>query len=201
MSTDNTIKVYDGSEIYSSRIYELVDEYTNTLPEERTLEESETFSGLISYLYYHLFRDTERKNYGCVLDYDDIQSFDRVWQIYTHLCGRYKQTASLFEFCSLTGLSPDTLTDWANGKLRGNDAERIRTVKRWKNQTVSALEKKAVNSNSVGAIFSLKAAHSWRESTPSTPEMDNMLPVHDSAEQIAERHRMTALPEKPDFES
>lgn len=131
------------------------------------------------------------------LDYDDLGSLDRVWTIYTRLCGRYKQTPSLFEYCALTGISPDTLTDWQNGRLRASDAERVRTIKGWKNQTVAALEKKCINNNSIGAIFTLKAAHSWKESLPVAEVQPQV--THDTAEQIAARHSGARLPERPDL--
>lgn len=193
------IMLADGTAIYTSDIDQLVDEYQMSLPKDRTLQEVETFSGLISFLYQTLFAPRKQQHQNSSLDYDDVDSLDIVWQKYVSLCGRYKQTPSLFEYCTLTGISPDTLTDWGYGRIRGNDDKRIRTIKRWKNQCVSALEKKAI-SGSIGAIFSLKAAHGWRESLPVSIETEQR-PEIDSPEQIMARHRHASLtmPEKPDL--
>lgn len=195
---DNCLMLADGTELYTSQIYQSVDEFVADLPEGRTLEESETFSGMISYLYDTLFKPTERGKHGSILDYDDLDSLDRVWMIYTRLCGRYKQTPSLYEYCTLTGISPDTLTDWQNGRLRASDAERVRTIKRWKNQTVAALEKKCINNNSIGSIFTLKAAHGWKESLPVAEVQPQV--QHESAAEISARYSGATLPEKPDFD-
>ena len=51
----NSVKLKDGTEIYTSRIYELADEYINTLEAPETMKGSNLFNGIIKYIYINLF--------------------------------------------------------------------------------------------------------------------------------------------------
>ena len=202
MSNITRITNEDGqvtAEVYRNRIFELIDEFAASLPEDRNLSEPETFSGAIGFVYNHLFRPLQKQKNGSLLDYDDLETLDAIWQTYAELCGRYRQVPSILEYCTLTGVSRDVLDDWVHGRYRSNDVDRIHTIKQWKSQCEAALEKKCTGANSVGSIFVLKAGYGWRETAPVTAEVNNLEP-HETVAEIMERFSSVELPERPDFD-
>lgn len=185
------IRLSNGDVLYTDAIFETADRYAETLPPDRDLTEPETFSGLISYLNTELFGAERRP------DLDDIRGLDEVWSCYTALCGRARQVPTLIEFCTLVGLSRETVRRWENGTLRGGDADRVGTIKKWKLSAESALARKAVASSSVGAIFALKSCYQWRDNPPE--EQPEQIVTRDSVEAIRARHQGAKLPEPIDL--
>ena len=55
-----------------------------------------------------------------------------------------------------------------------------------------------VQNNSIGSIFTLKAAHGWKESLPVAEVQPQV--QHESAAEISARYSGATLPEKPDFD-
>lgn len=200
----NTVTAYsrDGTpvEIYTSQMYEIADSYIQSLPDENAIKDSCTFSGMIQAINHELFKHTEKNHelylanayqnsQNSILDLSDIDTLDRIFDAYCYLCHKYGQSPTLLEFSYLTSIDKDTISGWINGRSRnGNTNAHMRTAKRWKAICEMALEKRCYQSNSIGAIFGLKASYGWRETAPVTPEIEHA--QHDSLEEIAKRHNI-----------
>ena len=188
---NGTVRLKDGTQVYLSRIHEEAALFREALPEDRNLSEPETFTGLISHIRKTVF--------PCGSDTNDIEGLDRAFTEYCEICATAKQSPVIHEFCAMIGISRDSLTDWRNGRLRARNPEYIHTVKNWFTICESALARKTVSANSVGAIFALKAGYDWRETTITIPETAQ-IERHATPEEIMERHRNAELPEKPNLD-
>lgn len=206
------VKTDSGGEVelYTHKIFEIADEYVSQLENPEEIKETTCFSGLIQTIYSRLFKPTvwnkeiyqantyKNVRQNSILDHDNLALLDGLFDIYTVLCARYKQVPTLLEYGYMVGLSKETIHDWISGNTRNKSEEYRRTAKRWKSICEMSLEKRAVMSNSIGSIFTLKASYGWRETAPAGPEEIGMI-QHDSAEQIASRHKYATLPDKPDI--
>lgn len=188
---NGTVRLKDGTQVYLSRIHEEAALFREALPEDRSLSEPETFTGLITHIRKTVF--------PCGSDTNDIEGLDRAFTAYCEICATAKQSPVIHEFCAMIGISRDSLTDWKNGRLRAKNPEYIHTVKNWFTICESALARKTVSANAVGAIFALKAGYDWRETAPVTAEVNNLEP-HETVAEIMERFSSVELPERPDFD-
>ena len=99
----------------------------------------------------------------------------------------------------MIGLDNVTINSWKNGKYRNSSPIYSETVKRWFAECESALLDGAIESNSIGCIFALKANYGYSDNMPQRLIIDNGLGSL-TAEQIAEKYKETALPEKPNVD-
>lgn len=183
----NTVKAPYGVEVYESKIYELADEYICNLDDPESINNSSKsiFVGMIKYIYINLF-----KIYP--LDNSDIESIDKVWDIYTSLCYKYSKRPTIINFSLMVGIGNDTLNSWKKEDTRGyiyfddkgnripnfpawrinhpNDDYRqepssshSQTVKKWLAECESSLLDGAIENNSIGCIFGLKANYGYVE--------------------------------------
>ena len=164
----NTVRAENGAEVYESRIHELADEYINTLSDPESINNNPSlFTGMIKYIYRHLFKNNPINN-------DDIGLIDNIWSIYTELCYKYSKRPTLLNFSLLVGINNDTFNAWKNGEYRrgenGTSSEHSRTVKKWLAECESSLVDGATERNSVGCIFALKANYGYTE-TPQRIEI------------------------------
>lgn len=156
----NSVKLKDGTELYTNKIYELVDEYINTLEAPETMKGSNLFNGIIKYIYINLFKIQP-------LDNADIESIDNIWGIYTSLCYKYNKRPTILNFSLMVGINPDTINSWKNGEYRGGlGSPHSETVKKWLAECESALFDGAIEQNSIGCIFALKANYGYTETAP-----------------------------------
>lgn len=156
----NFVKLKDGTEIYTNRIYELADEYINTLEAPETMKGSNLFNGIIKYIYINLFKIKP-------LDNADIQSIDDIWSIYTSLCYKYNKRPTLLNFSLMVGINYDTFNTWKNGEYRGGlGSPHSEAVKKWLAECESSLLDGAIEQNSIGCIFALKANYGYTETAP-----------------------------------
>lgn len=205
-----TARSRDGTtetEVYLNRIYEIADQYIADLKDEDELKDSCIFSGMIQAINAQLFRHTEKNHaqymanayqnsQNSILDLSDIQTLDRIFNAYCCLCHKYRQTPTLLEFSYLTSIDKDTISSWIHGTARSNSPAHMRTAKNWKAVCEMALEKKAYQSNSIGAIFGLKASFGWRETSP-VPVESERVEHHATAAEIAARYDVNLeLPDK-----
>ena len=205
----NSITADNGAQVYEHRIYEIVDQYLDGALTDAERDEpkidSTLFTGLLHRIYTAIFKPSltnkpintyQNVRQNSILDYNDIEQLDRLFDVYCDLCAKYRMCPSLLGFGSMIGLSKETFFDWINDNTR-KQSEHTRTAKRWKSVCESALENRAVMSNSIGAIFGLKAAHGWRETAPITEQPSDFGRPQSTPEKIAERWRDVKKPEIP----
>ena len=182
----NTIKVSESIEVYESKIFELVDEYISDLDNPDDIKTNRSlFTGMVKYLYMQYFKNTS-------IDYDDIDLLDSIFNIYTSLCYKYSKRPTLLNFSIMIGISMDTLNSWKREETRGfiyfdDKGDRIydlpawrlhhpnedyrqeissshsETVKKWLKECESTLVDGAIENNSIGCIFALKANYGYVE--------------------------------------
>lgn len=198
----NTVRAENGAEVYESRIHELADEYINTLSDPESINNNPSlFTGMIKYIYRHLFKNNPINN-------DDIGLIDNIWSIYTELCYKYSKRPTLLNFSLLVGINNDTFNAWKNGEYRrgenGTSSEHSRTVKKWLAECESSLVDGATERNSVGCIFALKANYGYTE-TPQRIEITGAQApalsqdeIHRIAEQASQTSAADLIGELPD---
>ena len=191
----NTVRAENRVEIYETKIHYFADEYINTLSDPESINNNPSlFTGMIKYIYRHLFKNNPINN-------DDIGLIDNIWSIYTELCYKYSKRPTLLNFSLLVGINNDTFNAWKNGEYRrgenGASSEHSRTVKKWLAECESSLVDGATERNSVGCIFALKANYGYTETPqrieitgPQTPTL-----THDEIHQIAEQATQTSTAE------
>lgn len=196
----NTIKSTDGIEVYEDKIKYYADEYISALDDPESINNNPSlFTGMIKYIYRHLFKNNPINN-------DDIGLIDNIWSIYTELCYKYSKRPTLLNFSLLVGVSNDTFNAWKNGEYRrgadGASSAHSLTVKKWLAECESSLVDGATERNSVGCIFALKANYGYTE-TPQRVEIVNGQAPEQIAADIAARHMIGTdhapeLPQLPD---
>ena len=188
----NTVRAENGVEIYETKIHEYADEYINTLNDPESINNNPSlFTGMIKYIYRHLFKNNPINN-------DDIGLIDNIWSIYTELCYKYSKRPTLLNFSLLVGINNDTFNAWKNGEYRrgkdGTSSAHSRTVKKWLAECESSLVDGATERNSVGCIFALKANYGYTETPQRIEITGNQAPAlsHDEIRQIAEQAANTS---------
>ena len=191
----NTVRAENGAEVYESRIHELADEYINTLSDPESINNNPSlFTGMIKYIYRHLFKNNPINN-------DDIGLIDNIWSIYTELCYKYSKRPTLLNFSLLVGINNDTFNAWKNGEYRrgenGTSSEHSRTVKKWLAECESSLVDGATERNSVGCIFALKANYGYTETPQRIEITGSNAPAlsQEDIRQIADQARKESIPE------
>ena len=186
------MRAENGVEIYETKIHEYADEYINTLNDPESINNNPSlFTGMIKYIYKHLFKNNPVNN-------DDIGLIDNIWSIYTELCYKYSKRPTLLNFSLLVGISNDTFSAWKNEEYRrgedGTSSEHSRTVKKWLAECESSLVDGATERNSVGCIFALKANYGYTETPQRIEVVGSQAPAlsHDEIRQIAERAANTS---------
>lgn len=199
---DGIVTQYGDITIYSDDIAVLCEQYINSLPNPDNIYKSNTFKGLLDYIYRHYLKDIDitSKDKANAHNY---QLLDKLFfDLYLPLVYKYNNSPSVLGFCTMCHISAEHISSVANGLYRDGsrvNSQNSQIVKKWYQVTESSLFDKAVNESSVGSIFLLKSKFSYRETAPLI-EVSNVEQI-DSPEQIAARHAQAALnmPEKPDL--
>ena len=191
----NTVRAENGAEIYETKIHEYADEYINTLYDPESINNNPSlFTGMIKYIYRHLFKNNPINN-------DDIGLIDNIWGIYTELCYKYSKRPTLLNFSLLVGISNDTFNAWKNGEYRrgadGASSAHSLTVKKWLAECESSLVDGATERNSVGCIFALKANYGYTEAPQRIEITGSNTPAlsQEDIRQIADQARKESIPE------
>lgn len=163
----NTVKDSTGADtnIYDNNIYYYADEYINSLSNIDELYKmgSNTFTGMIKYIYRHVHFDKSITA--------DINILNDIWDIYTDLVYRYNQKPTIEEYAMLIGVNRETIYTWLNGEYRSSDVcdklgtTRPNTVKKWQDECKIGRYKGAQAGN-VGCIFLCKAVDGMAETAP-----------------------------------
>ena len=199
---DGIVTQYGDITIYSDDIAVLCEQYINSLPNPDNIYKSNTFKGLLDYIYRHYLKDIDitSKDKANAHNY---QLLDKLFfDLYLPLVYKYNNSPSVLGFCTMCHISAEHISSVANGLYRDGsrvNSQNSQIVKKWYQVTESSLFDKAVNESSVGSIFLLKSKFSYRETAPLI-EVSNVEQI-DSPEQIAARHAQAALnmPKKPDL--
>lgn len=199
---DGIVTQYGDITIYSDDIAVLCEQYINSLPNPDNIYKSNTFKGLLDYIYRHYLKDIDLrcKDKSNTNNYELLDKL--FFDLYLPLVYKYNNSPSVLGFCTMCHISAENISDIRNGVYRSGypvNSQNSQIVKKWYQVTESSLFDKAVNESSVGSIFLLKSKFSYRETAPLI-EVSNVEQV-DSPEQIAARHAQSALtmPEKPDL--
>lgn len=199
---DGIVTQYGDITIYSDDIAVLCEQYINSLPNPDNIYKSNTFKGLLDYIYRHYLKDIDLrcKDKSNTNNYELLDKL--FFDLYLPLVYKYNNSPSVLGFCTMCHISAENISDVKNGLYRDGsrvNSQNSQIVKKWYQVTESSLFDKAVNESSVGSIFLLKSKFSYRETAPLI-EVSNVEQV-DSPETIAARHAQAALtmPEKPDL--
>lgn len=203
----NTVKAENGVEVYASKIKEYADEYiSRELNNPDDIYNTQCFDGMIDYIYTHVFKPHkgDRIYYNTrntVLDTGDIDTLDNIFRELKLLCGKYKKRITLLRFCTLIGIGNDVISQWISGETRagedGASSAHCQTAKKWKGECESALFSGAIDDNSVGCIFGLKANHGYTE-TPQRIEITGAQApklTRDEIQQVIEQASQTSAAE------
>ena len=202
----NTVKAENGAEVYEDKIHYYADEYINNLSDPESINNNPSlFTGMIKYIYKHLFKpkknDKVLSNSNSNLDLSDIDLLDNIWGIYTDLCYKYSKRPTILNFSLMIGVDNTTIDSWRRGEYRaggdGASSTRSQTVKKWLKECESSLVDGATERNSVGCIFALKANYGYTE-TPQRIEITGANTPALSQEdirQIADQARKESIPE------
>lgn len=205
MGAENVILVKDNIQVYESDIQVLCDEYIESLPNQDMIYKTAVYNGLLEFLYKRLIKNIIKSDKDITTHSYDYQILDNIFYgIYIPLCSRYDKTPTILQFTStLCHIDNGNITDIKNGVYRSNGSKvnpvNTQTVTKWFNTCESALYGRAIECNSIGAIFGLKAAHGWRDNQTITIEQAAALP-HETPEQIAAKYADVERPEKPQLE-
>lgn len=192
---DNTVISEDGIEIYTNEINRLSDEYIiSELNNPDDIYNKQCFAGMIKYISMNIRKP----------DYSNLVLLDKLWNIYTSLCYKYKQTVSIERYCLLIGISRQTFYSWFNEETMRDYSEvlgssRSDMMKKWDNESESSWQDEASTGNP-GAMFVLKARRGWQETAPALVSASSQ--THRTPEQIAADYgAQAALPGdvQPDF--
>ena len=160
-----------GIEIFLNDIELLEREYIETLPDQTMIYKSNCFTGLLLKIYQSVLINVIPATYKN--DYTLLNSI--FMKVYLPLCYKYNINPTVIQFCSvLVNIDNTNISDIKNGRFRNGyavkDVNATQTVKSWYSICESGLVSRAIADNSIGAIFSLKAAYSWNENPTPTIE-------------------------------
>lgn len=202
MTLQNSIVIKNGdgeTEIYLSELDSLVDEFIADMDEE-TLSKPSTWLAVLKHIYMERFRPSRKlqHNSGSLLG-DNPDAVEELWNWYCQTAYRFGRTPTICQFGILSGIDRRTIQGWKEGTWRKTNSRYSDTSKKMYAEAEAALEARAFESNSVAAIFGLKASHSWRETSPVPPE-ETQPERRDSIAEIAKRHGYELkMPEPPDL--
>lgn len=147
-------------------------DYIQSLPDESLIyKKSNIFLGLLESIYQNVlskyFIDTDSFN-------NDYEMLDIIFfKIYLPIVLKYGYTPSLYMFSSFIHSNNNYFTELLNGTYRDgskvNNATTV-TVRKWYNVCKAATITRAIDDNSIGAIFASKAAYGMTD-TP-TPAIE-----------------------------
>lgn len=204
----------EQGQVYENQIEDLFYEYceNNDIDTSKRKIDDNDARCIWKYIYNILYkpdRDTIRyNNKRSKIDYSDIEGIYNILNVYEDLCFKFKILPMIEDFCTLTGISRDTLNSWSRGEYRGSEgnatykhsdiAQKIKDMTQLmgiKDQHGTDLGRQSLANNwdGMGLNFAQKQAFATAAAY-SLPQA--------SREEIAARYQAyKELPEKPDFDS
>ena len=203
----NTIITQEEIEVYENKMWLLVDEYIDGLIDKDDIKNRLCFSGLLRFIYKHLFKPTvndiiyNRRN--SIINYSDINALYSVYNMYLDLCAKYKMEYTEMGFTVFSGIDIQTLTDWRNGKnipaINGLSTSLWSAFsQRISKNSELALSESMLNGNTMSLAY-LKCKYSWIEQSniqvTANTNNNNIVPLSE----IAAKHDIL-IPEKPNLD-
>lgn len=148
----NTEIAHNGIEVYTSKIFELADDFINR---ELGGDEDKVRDSFPSMILFIADRIPKPSN-------DDIELLDDIFQIYVKLCAKYGRLPTLEMFGMMIKLNPNTLSAWRNKEYRGKLSDTYSlTVQKWKDICKSFTVDRLHNQNqtNVNLIFIAKSVY------------------------------------------
>lgn len=199
---DIAVKAENGIEVYTHEIYRILDQYIKEQPDgEEALQDVHCFAGLMKRIAREVFTANANRLYDLrtTINTEDALLISDLWDIYTMLCTKYRHRITLLRFSVMTNISMQTFNNWKHERYRSATNAHVETMKKILTECESSLADGALESNSIGCIFGLKANFSWRETAPAAPE-DYITTVQSTPEQIRERYKDAKKPEIPQLD-
>ncbi len=200
------------SEVYENRIEELFYEYcyeNDIDTAKHNIDDNDAYC-IWRYIYIHLFKpdaETVRINQKTSkLDYSDVESLYNVLDIYIGLCYKFKILPLINDFCTLTGISRDTLNSWERGEHRveGEKAtHRHSDIAKNIKEATQRMTLKNLNSNPMGQMAianNYEAAGLMFAQKEAQAKADAWLIPRERPAEIAQR-RARELPQMPEFDA
>lgn len=191
----NIVITEDEIEVYRDEIRRLADEYIEyELNNPDDIYNKQCFGGMIKYISMSIGKP----------DYKNLVLLNELWNIYSSLCYKYKQTVSIERYCILIGISRQTFYSWFNGETMRDRCEELGVtrsdmMKKWDGESESSWQDEASTGNP-GAMFVLKARRGWQETAPALVSASSQM--HRTPEEIAADYPTSSQllgDVKPDF--
>lgn len=197
---NNAIVLHDGTgqEIFLTDVDYYVSEYIDTLPDSDMITKPKVFIGLLDYLYEHVIRNIpyKPKTTGQMLDYALIEEL--FFKVYKPLTARYNMTPTVIGFSTFLRISNTNLSDVKSGYYRssGNrvNCTASETLQKIYDACESATLTGAIDGNSIGSIFALKANYGYNESRPSQQAIEDKDPDIVDISAITEKYKNVEPP-------
>lgn len=206
MSVETALVKANNISIYKSDIVNVMDNYISSLPDPNMIYKSAVFSGLLDAIYKRLLKPIITRDNGLYNRSLDYKVLDNIFRnIYLPLCTRYGIVPTIQQFSTvLCNISNSALSEIRKGyhrttgaKVNPNDSA---IVQKWYELSESGLYSRAIQENSIGSIFALKAVHGMSDTQTIRIE-SNEIDNHETAAEIMARHGSAMIPQKPNLNS
>lgn len=189
-------------EIYRNKVEVVAAQYVASLPDETMIKETACFRGMLKEIYRTVFKAPASMlhNTKTVVNLEDVDLLNDLWDCFTDVCYRYGHCPTLGKYGLMIGVSAVTFSNWQAERSRNKTLSHFKAVKDWKVECESALEDRAIMSNSIGSIFALKCSHNWRETAPVTIGEQESNGASQTPEQIMMKYRNVERPTLPQMD-
>lgn len=149
---DKNVQLLDEDtvqEVYTDKIAM----YIKLFLEDNNLETIDNqfhWNACLRYLYKHIFKPDHnlRDNRKCAIPYEDIDTFNNIFDIYIDYCNLYKRNPTMYGYMLLTGLSKQGLYNLINGS-DNLSLQWIDLYKKFEDVGQQALDNRLFDSNNV----------------------------------------------------
>lgn len=172
--------------VYQNDIELTEAEYLDKIPEGLIYSKSNVFLGLLEEIYQKVLSKNIIKTDSYNNDYVVLNEI--FYKIYLPIVYKYGYTPSLYMFASFVHTSDTYLAELMSGIY--HDGSRVKsetseTVRKWYNTCKAATVTRAIDGNSIGAIFAAKAAYQMSDQPQpqALPDRKEPLPTIEDVEQ------------------
>jgi hypothetical protein len=156
--------------IYRNDIELTEAEYLDRIPEGLIYSKSNVFLGLLEEIYQNVLSKNIIKKDSYNNDYTVLNEI--FYKVYLPIVYKYGYTPSLYMFAAFVHTSDTYLAELMSGVY--HDGSRVKnetseTVRKWYNTCKAATVTRAIDGNSIGAIFAAKAAYQMSDQPQPAP--------------------------------
>jgi len=196
LSRQNNVDIVEDSDIYISTINQAKRDFLASGLDPDLLTDISVFNGLLRYIYIHVFKPDRKTCRNCKLDYSLDSTMIVLSDIFDYycvsLCAPYGITPTIYGFSILTGIGVDTFTEWKNKD--NNNIYKHRLLEKIYATSEAGIASKALENNSIGAMFFLKSKFSWIETTTQNVNITRSSPKF-TLEQLQAKHVLLIDPD------